>query len=62
LQYASGVIDPAFAKHAVSLTPLQLQKVKIIGETALLSKKMKNAFSVNGTACTMHAVSLTPDA
>jgi hypothetical protein len=51
----------------------QLRKVKIIGKTAMMYKKMKNACVVNDTACTcacgvidtactVHAVSLTPHA
>jgi hypothetical protein len=34
----------------------QFRKVKIIGETALLCKKMINACGVNDTACMIHAV------
>jgi hypothetical protein len=39
-----------------------LRKVKIIGETALLCKTMKNACGVIDTGCMMHAVSLAPHA
>jgi hypothetical protein len=40
----------------------QLRKVKIICKTAMVCQKIKNACGVIYTACTMHAVSLTPHA
>jgi hypothetical protein len=58
--------------HAVSLTPhaqknvqttlFSFLKVKSICKTAMVCKKIINACGVNDTACTVHAVALTPHA